>query len=625
MPRGGLGRGAALAVGGIVFAVALLCRLANLGEALTAEGVRLPPFDESYHALRILNAGTGFPLVGAFDPGRGESGAFCPWPPLWDAAAASGARLLGGTTPEGLLLRAALLPPILFSAFAGGVGALLARRRGVRPALAAGLSIALSPFLLEASSAGSIDHHFLEPVAAFAVAAALLSVVASDARSGAVRSGLLLGSALLAALLVQTALLLLAALVLAALLLLPPAAVWPRAAGALGFAVAAGGVAAYAAAQAPGYPLAEWFLGVPHAAALLGASAAAGVSAVVCARGLPRWRGAALASALGGLTALAIPGAATPLLLGSRFLGGDPWLDTIVEFGPLFLPPFRSPSDDFLRFGGAALAALPFLVTARRHGSPRRLSLAVLASGLLLAALGSGRFAVLALPFLAVAGALALDDLSRSGRRAGAALVAALLVLPAAAGAVPRLLSPAPLPGAGAEPYLRAASFLRSRPGPGRVLGPWSWGHLLRLASGRPVVVDGFGAMPGRVPFENALSALLAVDEATVADYVERTGVRWIVLDNPLLVLPRYAETVGRDPRAYLRPGPEEGDAPRVTRLAQSTFWWRAYFLRGAGRPGAGPFGRELSRFRLVHEDPARSGPAPWEGPALQVWERVDP
>ena len=51
--------------------------------------------------------------------------------------------------------------------------------------------------------------------------------------------------------------------------------------------------------------------------------------------------------------------------------------------------------------------------------------------------------------------------------------------------------------------------------------------------------MDGFGAMPGRVPFENALSALLAVDEATVADYAERTGVRLIVLDNPLLVLPR--------------------------------------------------------------------------------------
>lgn len=624
MSRGGPRRGAALAVGGVVFAVALLCRLANLGEVLTADGVRLPPFDESYHALRILRAAQGLPRLGAFDPDRGDAGAFCPWPPLWDVAAASGARLLGGATSGGLLLRAALLPPFLFSAFAAGVAALLAHRRGVRAALAAGLSIALSPFLLEASSAGSIDHHFLEPVAAFAVAGALFAVAGAASRAGAVRSGLLLGAALLAALLVQTALLLVAALVLAALLLLPPAAAWPRAAGALGLAVAAGGVAAYASAQAPGYPLAEWFLGVPHAAALLGASVAAAAAAVASESGLSRLRGAALATGLGGLTALAVPGAATPLLLGSRFLGGDPWLGTIVEFGPLFLPPFRSPSDDFLRFGGTALAALPFLVTASRRGTPRRLSFAVLSSGLLLAALGSGRFAVLALPFLAVAGALALDDLARSGRRAGAALVAGLLVLPAAAGALPMLLSPAPLPGAAAEPYLRAASFLRSHPGSGRVLGPWSWGHLLHLASGRPVVVDGFGAMPGRVPFENALSALLAVDEATVADYAGRTGVRWIVLDNPLLVLPRYAETVGRDPRAYLRPGAGKGAAPRVTRLSQSTFWWRAFFLRGAERPEAGPFGRRLSRFRLVYEDEARSGPAPWEGPALQVWERED-
>ena len=26
---------------------------------------------------------------------------------------------------------------------------------------------------------------------------------------------------------------------------------------------------------------------------------------------------------------------------GSRFFGGDPWLKTVAEFAPLFLPPIR--------------------------------------------------------------------------------------------------------------------------------------------------------------------------------------------------------------------------------------------------------------------------------------------
>src|SRR5262249_9319186 len=107
-----------------------------------------------------------------------------------------------------------------------------------------------------------------------------------------------------------------------------------------------------------------------------------------------------------------------------------------------------------------------------------------------------------------------------------------------------------------------------------------------------------------------------------LARYCRTTGVRFVVLENPLRLLPRQVETVGGDVAAYLRPGIRPDQPPAVTRLAQSTFWWRAYFDRGAGRPEAGSRGTPFRLFRLVYEDPAPSAdPPPYRGPAAQIWE----
>lgn len=588
---------------------------------LSNASVVLPPFDESYHALRIVRALDRPTGLVRPDPGRGSAGAFAPWPPLWDLAAAGAARASGASTASEALRRAALLPPLLFAFFAGVVAHAVARRAGPAWGLLAGAALGLSPVLFDVSGVGAIDHHFLEPPLVLGVALATARALRSRPGRDAVRSALLLSLAIVLALLVQPALLVAAALALLSAVLLrpPPAGSTAVSAGLLGAAAA---VAAWRLVQPAGYPDEAWYLGWPHVAALLGASAAAALLSSFARRGVAAPAAVPAALLGGGLAALAVPGAGTSLLEGIAFFGGDPWLDTIVEFGPLFLPPFRDPGTDLLRFGGVALASLAATALAGIPATTGRRTLLVFAWGSLAAALGSGRFAPVAATLLVVAAVLDARDLLSMRRALAASAIAALLLVPAG---LSLLLAPPPDPTARdlSGPFRRAASFLSSAP-PGRVLGPWSWGHLLHLGSGRGVLADGFGPWGRKGEFENALSALLSIDEDVAADFCARHGVRWVVLDNPLLVLPRYAETLRRPASAYLRPGPSPGDAPRVTHLCQATFWWRAYFGRGAPLPPAGPFGRPFRRFRLVWADGQRAPvPPPWDGPAAQVWELV--
>ena len=66
-------------------------------------------------------------------------------------------------------------------------------------------------------------------------------------------------------------------------------------------------------------------------------------------------------------------------------------------------------------------------------------------------------------------------------------------------------------------------------------------------------------------------------------------------------------------------------EVTRIRRLAQATVWWRAYYARGAAQPMQGIFGAPLTRFRLAWADaqPAWHGTRAYNGPALQIWERV--
>jgi hypothetical protein len=63
-----------------------------------------------------------------------------------------------------------------------------------------------------------------------------------------------------------------------------------------------------------------------------------------------------------------VPGALTAFLDGSRFFGGDPWLKTIAECAPLFLPPVRDPWTDIHRSNGPS----GVLGRGRGRGAERR-------------------------------------------------------------------------------------------------------------------------------------------------------------------------------------------------------------------------------------------------------------
>src|SRR5438876_10259739 len=80
---------------GAFFVVALACRLLNAPYAFEGGTPRIAPVDELYHWKRMAYSAAHFSRVLEFDRDRGVSGAFCPWPPLYDVAAGGMARLLG--------------------------------------------------------------------------------------------------------------------------------------------------------------------------------------------------------------------------------------------------------------------------------------------------------------------------------------------------------------------------------------------------------------------------------------------------------------------------------------------------------------------------------------------------
>jgi len=161
-------------------------------------------------------------------------------------------------------------------------------------------------------------------------------------------------------------------------------------------------------------------------------------------------------------------------------------------------------------------------------------------------------------------------------------------------------------------PWLRAARFLQGAHEPGRVLAPWSMGHAIDVLGERAVIVDNFGTMPDPITFDRTHDALLARTEDALVKFCRASGVRYIVIENPVSGLPLAAMVLGMDGANYVR---ITGGMPpfSVSRLAQATWWWRAYFRRS------------LQHFELVYVDPQLyAAGTPFQGPALMVWEFRD-
>jgi len=613
---------AAIGLGAMAFAASFLIRVANLESAFHAGVPQINPVDDLYHAKRILYSAAHFPRVLDFDPDRGVDGAFCPWPPLYDFSAALAARLLGGHDANGLLARAAWFPPLVFSLFTGTLAFALARRAGPLAGLVAGVSLVLSRPLFGVSRLTSIDHHFLEPPLLLGILAALVSIarLPEDApREHAARAGLFLGAALAASLLVQPAFLLAAALTFASVFFLLGDRRKALQAGALGLIVAFTAVIAYRLSRAPGYPDDEWYLGTPHGVALAAGAVACGLAAKLLDL---RWkpRRARIAGLLGGLaTPFLFPGTLAVFRSGARFFGGDPWLRTIGEFRPLFFRGSAIGADLTLLDGTVLLLPL-FAVTAARRRSRARLVLVLFALSYFAASISSRRFLVTAIPLLVTAGALVVGDLSRTRPR-WAVAAAIVSMAPAMVLAAGWLRPTKPVIEDSAPPMIRTARFLRAS-GPGRILVGWSWGHLFDVVGGHPVVLDNFGASIGRAPFNRALALPLATEEEDVARYCRETGVRFLVLESPIVFIDSICRNLDRPLGLYLQKTP---GASVPTRLFLDSFWWRAYYS-GRTRGGAGlPPIAPPRLFRLAYRETATTSlPEPYDGPVSEVWEVVD-
>jgi len=486
----------------LAFAVALALRLLNFPYAFDGARPVIAPVDELYHWKRISFSAQHFPQVLEFDGDRGDGGAFCPWPPLYDLTAGGAARLLGARDADSVLARVVWFPPLVFALFVGAAVAVLARAYGTFTAVVAGAALAASPFLVTSSSIGSIDHHFLEPILVFAILGTTLAARRSP-----------LAIALTAALFVQTALIVAAGLSFIVLFVRGERRAW------VSFFAASVAVALYRLTRAPGYPDNQWFLGWTHAVLLLAAAVALFV---------PRRM---LGLALGALVAAPL---VPQVIRGSHFFGGDPWLRTINEFQPVW----RARGEDLLSItvGLGAGAVLVWLLAWRRRNAAE-IAIALFAVVYLLMTLANRRFWIVAIPLLALAGALA----------AGKRLVLALLVaIPPPLQLAGWLMTATPPVTGDQHRWLRIAAELRTKPR-GRVLAPWSMGHAIDVLGGQPVVIDNFGSMPDPALFEGANEAL---EGHNLEGFCRAHGVAYVI--------PSRADGEGSRPRQ-----------PEILRFAQ--------------------------------------------------------
>ncbi len=534
-----------------MFLLAFAVRLLNLPLAFDRGAPQIPPVDDLYHWKRIAFSAAHFPAVLEFDRDRGVGGAFCPWPPAYDLIAGGVCRLLGATAADDVLRRVVWFPPLLFATFVALAAFLLRRAYGLRIAVTVAIALATSPFLVAASSVGNIDHHFLEPPLTFAIlGATCLAIRARDDRAS-IAAGLLLGLAIVASLFVQTALLLAAGLAFVALFFFTDGL-----AAATGFSIAAVAVVLFRIARPAGYPDNQWFLGWIHAALLAGASVAAAL--LWRGRASRRWSAVgqrSLAILAGGVVVLLMPSAPSQLLHGLQFLGGDRWLRTILEFQPMWHAQADDLWSQIAGLSGGAVLVWFLALRAWRERDRLRGTVALFAIVYLLLTISSRRFWIVGIPLLALAGALYAAGVHR---RRLAWLCLLIVAVPPPLQLLGWRTNPLPPIQPMHRPWVRAAEFLRSQP-PGRVLGPWSLGHVVDATGHHAVIIDNFGTMPDADLFLRAHQAMLAPDEKALLGDLQRWQVRYLILDEPIAGVRSANAILGAD----LDP--------------HSTFWWRVW------------------------------------------------
>ncbi|HJT16602.1 MAG TPA: hypothetical protein VJ853_04415 [Thermoanaerobaculia bacterium] len=464
-------------IAAVIFLTAAAVRLLNAPMVVRSGMPNLTPLDDLYHWKRIAFSAAHFPAVLEFDADRGERGAFCPWPPLYDLACGALARIFG--------MNAVIWIPPIGSAICVALAALLIDVEfGSLAAIAAGIALATSPFIVTESSVGDIDHHWLEWPLVFAI---LFSVLAGFSRPDRLKPVLTLTIAMTVAMFVQIALLPACGLAFVCLF----------AFGERRFAAAFGIVAMIITIYRlthPELPASPWFLGWPHVALFAGAAVALA---------LRKWPLVALVA--GAAVALAFPSA---IATGSHFFGGDPWLSTISEFQPVWKGDINDWVSHAFGFSVGAILVFDLAGRAVRNRDRRIGAIALFALAYFPLAITSRRFEATAIPLLALAGAVDAAMILRRNVRMFAA--AAIAIIPALQLAI-WMSHPLPPVAPEEESWIRAAAFLRTQP-PGRILAPWPLGHCLDVLGEHPVIVDNFGTMPDAGLFWRAQEALRSGD-----------------------------------------------------------------------------------------------------------------
>jgi len=586
-------------VAGVAVAVAL--RVAA-GWSLTMGAEPLPfPDDAPYHWIRLASLAEG--PVDLQEPDFGSAfpeGVRAHWPWGFDLAMWSLARLFGAAGDRTTIYRLASWVIPLLGALLLPLAGAIARRTGTPRTLAMAL-VAVMPFHVQYSMMGRVDHHVLEP---WTLGAAVLGLLPGVSRVGAAASGLVQGlsfalfpSALYPVLVTMTI-----GGIPATLRRPGPTSLW---------AMATWAGAALSLLLSP-YAR-DWAFFAPSRTHLvLTGLAALGVLGIAAGRRLwPAGRevralglGAAVAGAAGLVQLGLFPAWLASFQEGLAYLGRSGFARLSFEARPLLADPLRA----WMLLGVAAPAALPGLwVLLRRTGNPpevresRRL-VAMLALALGAGALLQRRFVMVAVPLLAIAIA---EGLAALGRRAGAwldrqrvrrSLVWALLWSALAAVLVQdarQALQLAPWQPRD-QAFLEAGRLIgeRARQSPvearSGVLAPWGAGHLVRWASGLPVVCDNFfGAPEHDRGLRNCLDFLLETDEEAAARMLQRLRVRFV------LIAPPHPEEVRvMASLAGLPEGSLVDDRDRFTGRFARTAWVRLGAFAQHAPPGTqGPLG----------------------------------
>jgi asparagine N-glycosylation enzyme membrane subunit Stt3 len=625
-------------------AIGIGLRLSTRAQLAAPGGrVRALTSDDNYHLRRARFAAAHYPRTIIFDPLMDfPRGGVAIWPPLFDVALATPARLLHGPSaaPEAVE-RGAMGVPLAFAAgsilLAGLLGRLAAG--GTAGAVLA-LFVAISPGHILWSQYGHTDQHVAEsffgllvlwmflrrrdrdpvsPPLAGEIGTGVALALAVLAWQGAIYWGAVIALSLfLEAVATRRCVLRPAVLILggAALLTAPATTLWLAGARTPFTYISFGYFQPlFLAALAGGTVLLDTILRAARgqlsrrdAGWRLAALAGAAVAVVPFAGGL--WLG--LARGVGYIAGR------TSEASGATGYVSYPknWLSGIFEARPLLADGFGLPARQLsAAFFLAPLVLLLWSVRAARGERPGlHIGLAVWGAVTLFIALSQRLNVYYAAPLaglclIEAAGILAgIFGKTARARTALAVCGAVALALPMAPGIAEELAS-VRVPGSDLFDTLEwmrrrlphavdayDARLLSAQPPPelaraASVLAPWSLGHLILYNAELPVVANNFG-----YGFLDSIRFFLAGSEEEALAIARQRRARWVLATDLVPRMNDYAGYLGRPP--YLRETPE---GPLPTPAYFSTLQSRLYDFDGAGAEAGGLRIAPLSRFRLLY------------------------